>query len=337
MQHSCGGTTLLLPLEIPSRYLCLCTILFLQPSCSHKILLTEQDAGTTVALEPVDKWQRIQNCAPHHLKSSQQFNILDEFYEAPDRYAYTFQHYVFMTRYLQEIESRSSNSDALLRIMERSVFSDKMVFVESVHEKGWMSDLEFSLFNSWYEPMVQVRAKSAAPILSFLRTAYHYVLSSAAPTFSPFAMQVSPNLVPDGFIYLRTSAETCMRRLRQRARGEETGVGLEYLQTLHDKHEAWLCPEKPKIPLSGAHDRAFSPDVPDIIFQNVHYVNDERVVSLKGVPVLVLDYDEDLELASDEHSKERYRKMVEAYVGFVRQKMVCVGLQRENKTIPRQE
>lgn len=129
-----------------------------------------------------------------------------------------------------------------------------------------------------------------------------------------------------------------MRRLRQRARGEETGVELEYLQALHDKHEAWLCPEKPKIPLSGAHDSAFSPDVPDVILQNVHYVNDERVVSLKGVPVLVLDFDEDLDLASDEHSKQRYRKMIEAYVGFVRQMMVAfVGLQRESKTIPGQE
>ena len=66
-----------------------------------------------------------------------------------------------------------------------------------------------------------------------------------------------------------------------------------------------------------------------VIVQNVHYVNDERVVSLKGVPVLVLDFDEDLDLASDEHSKQRYRKMIEAYVGFVRQMMAFVGLQRE--------
>jgi deoxyadenosine/deoxycytidine kinase len=44
--------------------------------------------------------------------------------------------------------------------MERSVFSDRLIFVESVHDKGWMSDLELSLFNSWYEPFIQVRLTS---------------------------------------------------------------------------------------------------------------------------------------------------------------------------------
>ena len=149
-----AGQLFLLPLELPTRYLCLCTIPFLQSSCSYKIRFTEQDAGTTVALEPVDKWQSIQNCAPHHVKSSQQFNIiLDEFYEAPDRYAYTFQHYVFMTRYLQEIESRSSNSDALLRIMERSVFSDKMVLLSLCTKKvgcpTWSSVFSTAGTNQW--------------------------------------------------------------------------------------------------------------------------------------------------------------------------------------------
>ena len=82
------------------------------------------------------------------------YNILDEFYEEPQRFAYTFQHYVFMTRYLQEIQSRSTSPS--LRIMERSVFSDKLIFVESVYENGWMTDMELSLFNSWYDPVVKV-------------------------------------------------------------------------------------------------------------------------------------------------------------------------------------
>jgi deoxyadenosine/deoxycytidine kinase len=47
--------------------------------------------------------------------------------------------------------------------MERSVFSDRMIFVESVHEKGWMSDLELSLFNGWYDPVVKVSPRTLHP------------------------------------------------------------------------------------------------------------------------------------------------------------------------------
>ena len=66
--------------------------------------------------EPIDKWQ---NIGPDH------FNILDAFYAEPKRYAYTFQNYVFVTRVMQERDSSSGIQP--LRLMERSVFSDRMV------------------------------------------------------------------------------------------------------------------------------------------------------------------------------------------------------------------
>lgn len=66
--------------------------------------------------EPIDKWQDI---GPDH------FNILDAFYADPQRYAYTFQNYVFVTRVMQERDSSAGIQP--LRLMERSVFSDRMV------------------------------------------------------------------------------------------------------------------------------------------------------------------------------------------------------------------
>lgn len=71
-----------------------------------------------VVPEPIDKWQDI---GPDH------FNILDAFYAEPQRYAYTFQNYVFVTRVMQERES--SGGIKPLRLMERSVFSDRMVII----------------------------------------------------------------------------------------------------------------------------------------------------------------------------------------------------------------
>ena len=59
--------------------------------------------------------------------------------------------------------------------------------------------------------------------------------------FDP-VVSVLPGLVPDGFIYLRASPDTCHRRLQLRKRAEENNVSLDYLRGLHDKHENWLFP-----------------------------------------------------------------------------------------------
>lgn len=84
---------------------------------------------------------------------------MKEFYANPEKYAYVFQNYVFMTRFLQERESESSESTNLLKIMERSVFSDRNVFVSSVQEQGWFSELELDLYHAWSCPMIRVRVE----------------------------------------------------------------------------------------------------------------------------------------------------------------------------------
>lgn len=150
--------------------------------------------------EPVQSWQSV----PRKSASNPPHNLLKEFYTNPERYAYVFQNYVFMTRYLQE--RQSAGTSKLLRITERSVFSDRNVFVESVHEQGWLSELEADLYNAWLYPMINAL----------------------------------PSLIPDGFIYLRVEPDVCMERLQRRARGEELNITLEYLESLHYKHEKWL-------------------------------------------------------------------------------------------------
>ena len=43
----------------------------------------------------------------------------------------------------------SEDCDADLRLLERSVFSDRMVFVRAVHEAKWLSEMELSIYDSW--------------------------------------------------------------------------------------------------------------------------------------------------------------------------------------------
>ena len=40
------------------------------------------------------------------------------------------------------------------RLIERSVFSDRMVFVRAVHNAKWMSELELNVYDSWFNPIV---------------------------------------------------------------------------------------------------------------------------------------------------------------------------------------
>ena len=49
-----------------------------------------------VVPEPVDKWQNIQDTS-----GGEPCNLLEAFYKNPERYAYTFQNYVFVTRLMQ--------------------------------------------------------------------------------------------------------------------------------------------------------------------------------------------------------------------------------------------
>lgn len=229
--------------------------------------------------EPIDKWQ---NVGPDH------FNILDAFYAEPERYAYTFQNYVFVTRVMQEKES--SGGVKPLRLMERSVFSDRMVFVRAVHEAKWMNEMEISIYDSWFDPVV----------------------SSL------------PGLIPDGFIYLRASPGTCHKRMMMRKREEEGGVSLDYLHDLHEKHESWLFPFQ-----SGNHGVLSVSKLPNDVDWSLHPKIKDRVLYLDGdhmhssiqkIPALVLDCEPDIDFSRDIEAKQEYARQVAEFFEFVKSK-----------------
>ncbi|CAK9314016.1 unnamed protein product [Citrullus colocynthis] len=232
-----------------------------------------------VVPEPIDKWQDI---GPDH------FNILDAFYAEPQRYAYTFQNYVFVTRVMQERES--SGGIKPLRLMERSVFSDRMVFVRAVHEANWMNEMEISIYDSWFDPVVSTL----------------------------------PGLIPDGFIYLRASPDTCHQRMKLRKRAEEGGVSLEYLCGLHEKHESWLFPFQSgnhgvlsvsKLPLHL--DSSLHPDIRDRVF---FLEGDHMHRSIQKVPALVLDCEPNIDFSKDVEAKRQYARQVAEFFAFVKRK-----------------
>jgi deoxyadenosine/deoxycytidine kinase len=131
-------------------------------------------------------------------------NLLHHFYADTQRWAYTFQSYAFMTRVMEQ-DLQAAKRPGTVQVVERSVFSDRYCFAQLATEAGNMNKLEWQVYQHWFDWLVGAHMEK-----------------------------------PAGCIYLRTTPETCLKRLKKRARSEETGVALEYLTALHNKHEDWL-------------------------------------------------------------------------------------------------
>jgi len=80
------------------------------------------------------------------------------------------------------------------------------VFAENCAETGLFNDVEWGIYQDWH---------------TWLLGAFE-------------------GLRLDGIIYLRTEPGTCLERLKKRARSEEVGIPLNYLEQIHSRHERWL-------------------------------------------------------------------------------------------------
>ena len=232
-------------------------------------------------------------------------NLLDMFYSEPHRYAYTFQTYAFLSRMRaqmrpptffsrysmgpsmqaataaasdlspaasaaadadaavgskREASAASSSSSAAgepiddsesplkrskvaavpstvssnVQFFERSVYSDRYCFALNCFDSGLFSDVEWACYTDWH---------------TWLLTSF-------------------PQLELDGFIYLKVDPNVCMKRLEKRNRSEEGAVKLDYLQSVHDRHEEWLIEHQPA---------------------------DAVAVSIRQTPMLIINADEEFE------------------------------------------
>lgn len=100
-----------------------------------------------------------------------------------------------------------------MKMIERSVYSGYFCFEHNLCKSGMMSKVEHSVHNEW---------------------------------FNWITKQQQPHL--DLIIYLKTSPETCMERIKARNRSEEKTIPMELLNALHERHEEWLIQGKFPVP-----------------------------------------------------------------------------------------
>jgi len=146
-----------------------------------------------IIYEPLDEWLSI--------KDKTGKNILDYFYSDMERYCYAFQSMAFITRYQKTLTIDNTKKYIFI---ERSIFSDKKIFAENCRKNNIMSEIEWNIYQEWFESM--------SKLITF----------------------------PHRFIYLKCKPEVSYQRLKGRKREEEKEVPLGYLRELHQRHEDWL-------------------------------------------------------------------------------------------------
>uniref|UniRef100_A0A3P8WRS1 Thymidine kinase 2 n=1 Tax=Cynoglossus semilaevis TaxID=244447 RepID=A0A3P8WRS1_CYNSE len=166
-----------------------------------------------VLTEPVSKWRDVQG-----------HNPLSLMYQDPERWGMTLQTYVQLTmldRHLTPMVSSAS-----VRMMERSIFSAKYIFVENLSRSGKMPAVDYAILSEWFD---WITTNISIPV--------------------------------DLIVYLQTSPQTCHDRLKQRCREEEKVIPLKYLDSIHQLHEDWLIKQTsfplpaPVLVIPADHDR----------------------------------------------------------------------------------
>ena len=166
-----------------------------------KILKVELQNNKNIIFlqEPVSEWLNI---------SDGKTNILNEFYSDKIRWSYTFQNLAFITRI--KLLSDAVNKNITLPfqkrkviITERSTETDKHIFAKMLFDEKNMTELEYKIYNYWYE-------------------------------------HLNTNFIINNIIYLRTTPKDAHNRIIKRSRNEESNIPLEYIQNVHKYHDEWL-------------------------------------------------------------------------------------------------
>ena len=152
--------------------------------------------------EPVDEWDTV--------RDKDDVTILHKFYKNPTAYAFPFQMMAFISRMVllrdavKHAKERSIAEKAeFLVVSERSMLTDKNVFALMMRDMGHLDDIEFDIYNKW---------------------------------FDAFAAEFN---VSDA-VYLNVSPETCVTRVAKRSRPGEDPISLDYLTQCGNYHANFI-------------------------------------------------------------------------------------------------
>ena len=141
-------------------------------------------------------------CVPEPVDIWNETGALASFYNDIAGKAYEFQTFAYATRCIGLAKTVEDHPEADVFLIERSVISDRHLFVRMLQDDGKFTELQTTMFDYWHR-------------------CWDRLLPFDCPT---------------GFIYLAPSLETTLDRIRNRNRAGEL-VSEEYQMKLMEKHE----------------------------------------------------------------------------------------------------
>lgn len=164
---------------------------------------------TTLCIELEEKIRSFHNSQNMEIKILKEpvdfwreLGLLDRFYKDQKRWAFTFQLTALVTKCMELMNL----DDNTIYIIERSPYTDMKCFAKLCHMSGNIDDMEMDIYKLYYQHFIkQLESKCAIQ-----------------------------------FIYLKTSSEICMDRIKKRNRIEEKDIPIEYLNSLELLHNEWL-------------------------------------------------------------------------------------------------
>lgn len=164
-------------------------------------LLAKQLPHFEVIFEPLDSW--------HSQENGQ--SLLSHFYTEPQRWAYTLETLTMISRVKSHLTDQQRTNAPF--IMERSIYSGHYCFALNGYETGFMSSIEWNIYNEWFKFLITGKCKA-----------------------------------PHGFIYLQTTPENSFNRIQKRSRNGESSIPLEYVEQIHKRHDDFLVHKKNLLP-----------------------------------------------------------------------------------------
>ena len=167
--------------------------------------------------EPVDIWNTIQDKEGN--------TMITKFYSDTKKYSFAFQMMAYISRLSMLREAIKKDYDVI--VVERSMFTDKMVFAKMLYDDGKIEEVEYQIYNKWFDEFIQ-------------------------------------DLPPIDIVYVKTSPSIALKRVEKRAREGES-IPLAYLENCHNYHENWLKEDsqtyRNKIVIQGDTDIEKDPEM----------------------------------------------------------------------------